>query len=92
MSGVVPVYSTLMKASAVQEKGDEADILTSLRTDYKDIRSGKHPSQNGHPHDNPVVDSKSSRKPCNENFEQSEKGEFHAKDCRPRHAEKSLHD
>ncbi len=38
------------------EMTEDADILTSIWTEYKDMRSEKHPSQKCYQHDCPVVD------------------------------------
>ncbi len=68
---MVPVRSMLTKVLAgIIEK---VDILTSAGTEYEYIGSEKHPGHNCHPNNNPVVDSKSSRKPSNKHLEQSEK-------------------
>lgn len=39
---------------------EEADIHTSTGTQYKASRSGRYPGHNYDPHNNPVVDGKSS--------------------------------
>ena len=62
---MVPVRSVLINISARKDKAivkanEQAHENTCAGTEYETSRSEKHPDHNRHPHNDPVIDSKSS--------------------------------